>query len=148
MMSSRPFLSRFECTKISFHWRQIVCMCVCFCGSFCICVCPLAVSRVLHEISSHPLHTQTPLKHSHTRLRRALSQSAATLPLPDQGYRFANKRSNVSMACARLWWGCLNHLPLFRRKATVAASEALLTTERGPQQTSAVGHVRTSWITG
>lgn len=51
-----------------------VCVCVCVSISFCICVCPLAVSVVLHEISSHRLHTHKP---SDTHLKTACSRGEA-----------------------------------------------------------------------
>lgn len=144
MMSSWPFLSCFECTKISFHWRQRVCVCVCFLWVYFLylCVPSGSVQGFAWNFITPSSHTNTqPLSYA---LTPVLSQSAARF----QGYRFANRRSNVSMGVCRLWWGRLNHLLLSRQKAAVAASEALLTTERGPQQTSAVGRVRTGWITG
>ena len=66
-------------------------------------------------------------------------------------YRFANKRSNVSMGVMVDGGSVVGLCEAARPPqagAVLAAPEALLTTEWGPQQTSVVGCVRTSWITG
>lgn len=119
-------------------------VCVCFCGFLSVSALALWQRPGFCMKFHHTLYTH---KHTWALSIHALLQSggarcirsrAIVLPIGDQMYRWD--------VC--LWWGCLNHLLLFRQKQQSQLLQALLTTERGPQQTSVVGCVRTGWITG
>lgn len=135
MSSGLPFFFLpspcFECIKISFQRRNIVCVCVCYCRSLSLSACALwQCPRFLHEISSHPLHTQTP--------RRSLTTArahgeAAFYGLVDQ--RIDGIRVSVV--------GPFKPRSPLRIDAAVRPSAGW-----GLQWTSVVGCVRTSWITG
>lgn len=78
---------------------SLAAQCVCMCVFLWICVCPLApwfCMKFHHTVYTHT-HTHT-IPFRHTLCSSSLAEWSR-LPCPFQGYRFANKRSNVSMGC-------------------------------------------------
>lgn len=146
-MSSWPFLSCLPLVLnvlISPFTGSGVCVCVCECLwiSFCFCVCALWQCPWFCMKFHHAVYT---LKPSNTHLER-LAHRVKPLVVSVQGYRFANKRSNVSMGWVSVV-GLFKSFSPLQTEAAVAASEPLLTTDWRPQQTSVAGCVGTSWIT-
>ena len=93
---------------------QCVCMSVCFCES----VCALWLHGFAWNFITPSTHTHT---HTHTSpFSSTLCSSTLTewsrSPRPFQGYRFADKRSNVSMGCVSVVGLFKSSSPLVRQK--------------------------------
>ncbi len=151
MMSCRPFLS---CLPLvlnvprspSTGGRVCVCMCMCVCVFVDPCLFLHAPSGSVHGFAWNFI-TPSPCANPQIHTLEQLLCRVKPFVVSVSGYRFADKWSNVSMASVSVVGPFKSSSPLQTGTAAVVASEPLLTTGWGLQQTSVVGCVRTGQIT-
>lgn len=137
MRSSR---SPFEWAEVSFHCRLSVCV------FMWISVCTVSVHVPfggVHAFASNFITPRNPqiVEGGFARCRRL---HIALLQI----YRFANRRSDGSMAWVSVVKLFKWSSPLQTETAAVLTFETFLATGQGPRQTAVVSCTRTSWITG